>query len=82
MTDRGTLEIACREALQRIGKELRDIEPAGLGFALLVFDFGPGGNLAYVSNARREDMLRAMREFIEKNEAGGVGTVFDQGRKT
>ena len=25
------------------------------------FDFGPGGNLAYVSNANREDTIRALR---------------------
>ena len=34
------------------------------------------GNLAYVSNAHRQDMIKAMREFIAKHEAGGVPSVF------
>lgn len=71
-TERGTLEIVCREALQKIGNELRQLEPAGLGYALLVFDVGAGGNLAYVSNARRDDIARAMQ----------LTSVFDQERPT
>ena len=44
------------------------------GFALLVFDFtdektGETGHMNYISNARREDMLIAMKEFISKWEA-------------
>jgi hypothetical protein len=41
------------------------------GFALLVFPFGqPNGKhrANYISNARREDMLDSMREFIARNE--------------
>lgn len=37
-----------------------------LGFALLVFDFGAGGFLTWMSNANREDMIRVLREFTEK----------------
>ncbi|WP_322092844.1 hypothetical protein [Paraburkholderia bannensis] len=40
----------------------------GHGFALLVFDFGPGGTMNYISNAKREDMLIALREFIASHE--------------
>lgn len=40
-----------------------------IGFALLTFDMGKGGHLAYVSNADRGDMVRAMKEFIAKVEA-------------
>jgi hypothetical protein len=36
------------------------------GFALMIFDFGKGGDLFYTSNAQREDMVRLMQEFIEK----------------
>ncbi len=82
MTDRGTLELACREVLAKIGHDLRHLQPAGLGFALLVFDLGEGGNLAYVSNARREDMVRAMLEFCQKALGGDLRSVFEQERKT
>ena len=36
------------------------------GFALLLFDFGEGGDLFYTSNAEREDIVRLMQEFIAK----------------
>jgi hypothetical protein len=32
------------------------------GFALLIFSFGEGGTMGYMSNARREDMILALRE--------------------
>ena len=35
-----------------------------VGFAVLVFEFGHRGNVGYASNAKREDMLRAMEEFV------------------
>lgn len=77
MTDRGTLEILAGEAAARIGVELKAALPKDVGFAVLVFDFGPKGNLAYVSNAHRADMLKAMQEFIAKHQApGGVPSVF------
>lgn len=76
MTDRGSLEILAAESARRIGGELKRSLPAGVGFAVLVFDIGAKGNLAYVSNADRASMLEAMREFIAKNEAGGVSSVF------
>lgn len=44
--------------------------PPGFGFALLMFDLdSKHGRMNYVSNARRADMLRAMKEFVAKNEA-------------
>lgn len=39
----------------------------GLGLALFVFDFGAGG-LSYISNADRSDMVRAVREWLRKND--------------
>lgn len=42
----------------------------GLGFALLVFELNKveGGRVNYISNAKREDMLAAMREFVARAE--------------
>lgn len=43
---------------------------AGYGWALLVFEQNTTkGRMNYISNSNRADMLRAMREFIAKNEA-------------
>lgn len=37
-----------------------------VGFAFIVFDFGPGGFLSYMSNANRSDMAQALREWLER----------------
>jgi hypothetical protein len=50
-----------------IGSALGDVLKArtpGAGFALLLFDFGEKGNIAYVSNANREDMIEALGELL------------------
>jgi hypothetical protein len=36
----------------------------GTGFAVELFDFGERGHLAYVSNANREDMAKALVELV------------------
>jgi|GEM_PF-2509148 len=40
----------------------------GWGFALLVFPFGKEGRMNYISNAERSDMVKAMKEFIARND--------------
>ena len=52
--------------LKEIGTLLKQACPLGFGFSLLVFSFGEGGSMFYTSNAKREDMIRAMQEFIAK----------------
>lgn len=56
-----------RERLQETARTIQTILPPHTGFVLLAFDFGPGGRMEYVSNARREHVLKAMIEFIELN---------------
>lgn len=46
------------------GKE----RPKKNGFVLLVFPFGEPVKVNYISNAKREDMLAAMKEFIARAE--------------
>jgi hypothetical protein len=53
--------------LKEIGQKIREACPKGYGFSLLIFSFGEGGNMFYTSNAQREDMIRAMQEFIQKH---------------
>ena len=57
------------EMLKEIGQLLRSACPEGYGFSLLIFSFGAGGNMFYTSNAQREDMIKAMQEFIQKFRA-------------
>lgn len=37
-------------------------------FLLMIFDIGESGTMSYISNAQREDVLKLMEEFIEKNQ--------------
>lgn len=58
-----------QEAMRKAGRALGKSFPKGWGFALLVFNFGPGGSLTYMANAQREDMIKVMREFIALEES-------------
>jgi hypothetical protein len=40
------------------------------GFALFLFDMGEGGHMTYVSNAKREDMIKAIKETLVHLEHG------------
>ena len=59
------VEFALRETADFIKANGR--LPMGMGFVLLMFDFGEGGNMFYISDAQREDVLKSMQEFIDKN---------------
>lgn len=54
--------------LKDIGASIGAALPDGFGFNLLIFNFGEGGATFYISNAQRADMLKAMKEFIAKQE--------------
>lgn len=54
------LEAQCRKT----GKMIGDVLPEGVGFVFLLFDFGEGGNMAYMSNAVRQDMIATLRELV------------------
>lgn len=60
------MEATGRAIAERIGVDL----PKGIGFTLLLYQFGPGGWLNYISNGRREDVVKAMEEFIRENRHG------------
>jgi hypothetical protein len=51
----------------RIGKVVGEATPDDVGFALFFFNYGPG-NMAGVSNADREDLLAALKEYIAAAE--------------
>lgn len=55
--------------LKDIGQKLHGSMPEGFGFALLMFSFGEGGATFYISDAQRDDMIKAMQEFIDKQKA-------------
>lgn len=52
--------------LQRIAKKVDAELPEGFGFVVLAFKFNEKGQLMYVSNADRADVVKAMEEWIIK----------------
>ena len=55
--------------LKDLGKSLKNRMPEGWGFNLMIFSYGEGGSMFYLSSAQRNDMIKAMREFVDKFES-------------
>lgn len=51
---------------REIGRVIASALPAGKGFTLLLFDFGEGGEMTFISNGNRADVVEALRELIGK----------------
>jgi hypothetical protein len=54
--------------LQKLARYVDSQLPYGWGFAVLAFPFGQGGRMNYISNSERNDIVRAMYEFIESSK--------------
>lgn len=66
MTDR---EKQANDVLQSIARDIKEKLPEGMGFALLTYEFGEGEDkrMMYISNSNREDVIKSMLEFCDKN---------------
>lgn len=66
MTER---EEQANNMLQEIMQKIKNKLPEGMGFALLAYEFGDkeGRRMLYASNSNREDVMKAMLEFVDKN---------------
>jgi hypothetical protein len=66
MTNR---EQEANDVLQSIAKDIKEKLPENMGFALLAYEFGEAEDkkMLYVSNSNREDVMKAMVEFLDKN---------------
>lgn len=55
--------------MQKIAKCVDGLLPNQYGFVVLAFGFeNTGKEMMYASNANREDIVKAMKEWIEKTE--------------
>lgn len=55
--------------LHRIGEEIKKGVPKGWGFTVMMFDTNTdSGSMFYISTANRDDMIKAMEEFISNNK--------------
>ena len=66
MTDR---EQQANAMMQEIAKDIKEKLPEGMGFTLLAYEFGDAEDrrMMYVSNSNREDVIKSMLEFCDKN---------------
>lgn len=54
-----------KENLNLLANMVGNALPDNMGFCLMVFPFGgKGGLLQYISNGNREDVLKALKEWI------------------
>jgi len=63
-----------RDRMQKIARLVDEEIPQGWGFFVMAFPFGEKapGRMNYVSNAKREDILKLMEEFIKKSNRSGT----------
>lgn len=62
------------DQMQEIANSVKAQLPEGFGFVVFVFPFGTSEEdeprMNYVSNARREDVIATLREWIAKTSRG------------
>jgi hypothetical protein len=75
MSTHGPVQAEYREKMNALAQVIDEFfngkeRPKRVGFAMLIFEFGPEdrGRVNYISNAERKDMLVAMKEFIARAE--------------
>lgn len=77
MSTHGPIERPLREVMNDIGHMIGSAvkQKGEYGFVLLVFGFGTRkGRMNYISNARREDMIVALKELVARFEGFDVET--------
>jgi hypothetical protein len=57
-------ERALREAADAVKAKV----PHGFGFGLFIFEFGEYGSMFWISNAQRPTIIKALREWIAKQQ--------------
>jgi hypothetical protein len=71
MASRAELEAENRSLAKLLDDYLRERHGERVGFTLFVFEFSEdGGNVAYISNADRSDMIKNVKAWLARVESG------------
>lgn len=63
-----------KDVMQDLARHIQSKIGKNYGFSLLIYEHNNDtGRMNYVSNSQREDVIKAMKEFIEQTE-GNWGT--------
>lgn len=74
---KSVIQVQAESRLRAAIEAVEKMMPPGMGITILVFERNTDkGNIGYISNARREDMRRALTEFLGKWEADAGGKPF------
>jgi hypothetical protein len=63
--------LALEAVCAKIGRKIGDALPPGVGFALILVNFGEQGNMAYVASVARPDMIKLFGETLDKLRGAG-----------
>lgn len=63
-----SMEASARDLGRTLGEAVKQ-KGERIGFALMLFSFD-GPEFTWISNAQRDDMIKALRGFIAKYESG------------
>lgn len=53
-----------RRTMNDLGRSIGKALPPGWGFGLFIFTYGEGGTMTWLSNAQRDDMVKALQEWM------------------
>lgn len=71
MSTYGPIEEKARKQMNQLAELIDSVTPEGMGFCLLMFEMNNtkgDGRMNYISNANRESMVLALKEFVARNE--------------
>lgn len=71
--ENATMKAKLREIGAQIDRSINETAEATgkrMGFGLFLFDFGEGGAMFWISNADRQDVGKALREFLDREAQG------------
>jgi hypothetical protein len=60
------LAVALRQSVEDVARNF----PPHTGICVFVFDFGKGGGMGFIANSPRDDMVKALREFLNRQARG------------
>jgi hypothetical protein len=69
-------DLETKEIMQKFGEIIGTLLP-GYGFFLMIFEFSKEGRANYISNAERADVIKAMKEFMERTKSTWAEDNFD-----
>lgn len=56
-------------AARQLGRRIKQGVPPGVGFVVVMYDYGPNGHMTFLSSGDRGDTMKMLRELLQKMAA-------------